>query len=213
MKPALSQLWIKICGVTRNRDALLAAELGADAIGLVFYANSPRALVATQISSVVANVPGSISVIGLFVNPTREEVEVVLSTGLVDVLQFHGEEDEEFCNSFDRPYLKAFQVKDLQSLDSTLSEYRTATYILLDSYSVEKMGGTGQKFDWSIGENIVQNLDQKVVVAGGLKPENIRDAVIKMSPFGVDVSSGVESSPGLKDAEKLRKFIEGARSV
>jgi phosphoribosylanthranilate isomerase len=213
MKPALSQLWIKICGVTRNRDALLAAELGADAIGLVFYANSPRALAATQISSVVANVPGSISVIGLFVNPTREEVEVVLSTGLVDVLQFHGEEDEEFCNSFDRPYLKAFQVKDLQSLDSTLSEYRTATYILLDSYSVEKMGGTGQKFDWSIGGNIVQNLDQKVVVAGGLKPENIKDAVIKMNPFGVDVSSGVESHPGLKDAEKLRKFIEGARSV
>ena len=109
--------------------------------------------------------------------------------------------------------LKAFQVKDLQSLDSTLSEYRTATYILLDSYSVEKMGGTGQKFDWSIGENIVQNLGQKVVVAGGLKPENIKDAVIKMNPFGVDVSSGVESSPGLKDAEKLRKFIEGARSV
>ena len=213
MKPALSQLWIKICGVTRNRDALLAAELGADAIGLVFYANSPRALVATQVASVVANVPGSVSVIGLFVNPTREEVEVVLSTGLVDVLQFHGEEDEEFCNSFDRPYLKAFQVKDLQSLDSTLSEYRTATYILLDSYSVEKMGGTGQKFDWSIGGNIVQNLDQKVVVAGGLKPENIKDAVIKMNPFGVDVSSGVESSPGLKDAEKLRKFIEGARSV
>tara|TARA_B100001996_G_scaffold350726_1_gene310297 strand:+ start:109 stop:750 length:642 start_codon:yes stop_codon:yes gene_type:complete len=213
MKPALSQLWIKICGVTRNRDALLAAELGADAVGLVFYANSSRALAAAQISSVVANVPGRVSVIGLFVNPTREEVEVVLGTGLVDILQFHGEEDEEFCNSFDIPYLKAFRVKDIQSLESALSEYRTATYILLDSYSVEKMGGTGQKFDWSIGENIVQNLDQKVVVAGGLKPENIRDAVIKMSPFGVDVSSGVESSPGLKDAEKLRKFIEGARSV
>ena len=213
MKPALSQLWIKICGVTRNRDALLAAELGADAIGLVFYANSPRALVATQISNVVANVSGSVSVIGLFVNPTREEVEVVLDTGLVDVLQFHGAEDEEFCNSFDIPYLKAFQVKDIQSLDSTLSKYRTATYILLDSYSGKKMGGTGQKFDWSIGENIVRNLGQKVVVAGGLRPENIKDAVIRMNPFGVDVSSGVESSPGLKDAEKLRKFIEGARSV
>jgi phosphoribosylanthranilate isomerase len=213
MKPALSQLWIKICGVTRNRDALLAAELGADAIGLVFYANSPRALVATQISNVVANVSGSVSVIGLFVNPTREEVEVVLDTGLVDVLQFHGAEDEEFCNSFDIPYLKAFQVKDIQSLDSALSKYRTATYILLDSYSGKKMGGTGQKFDWSIGEKIVRNLGQKVVVAGGLKPENIKDAVIKMNPFGVDVSSGIESSPGLKDAEKLRKFIEGARSV
>ena len=213
MKPALSELWIKICGVTRNRDALLAAELGADAIGLVFYANSPRALVATQISSVVANVPDSVSVIGLFVNPTREDVEAVLGTGLVDVLQFHGEEDEGFCNSFNKPYLKAFQVRDIRSLSSSLSNYRTATYILLDSYNVKKMGGTGQKFDWSIGENVVQNLDQKVVVAGGLKPENIKDAVIKMDSFGVDVSSGVESSPGLKDAEKLRKFIEGARSV
>ncbi len=138
---------------------------------------------------------------------------MVLSTGLVDVLQFHGEEDEEFCNSFDRPYLKAFRVKDIRSLNNALNEYRTATYILLDSYSVGKMGGTGQKFDWSVGENIIQNFEQKIVVAGGLKPENIRDAVIKMSPFGVDVSSGVESSPGLKDAEKLRKFIEGARSV
>jgi phosphoribosylanthranilate isomerase len=210
---ALSKLWIKICGITQNSDAISAAELGADAIGLVFYADSPRAVQANEVNNLLINVLGKIKTVALFVDPSREEVERVLETGVIDFLQFHGAESEKFCHSFGKPYLKALHVKNNQSISEDSDKYKSAEYLLLDSYSIEQPGGTGRSFDWSIGKKVVQNSNQKVIIAGGLKPENIKEVVNEINPFGVDVSSGVELSPGLKDTGKLKKFIEGARSV
>ena len=213
MKPTLSQLWIKICGITRDGDADVAAELGASAVGLVFYPGSPRAVMASQVASLIGNVCARIDIVALFANPTRSEVETVLETGFVNLLQFHGDETEDFCRSFKMPYLKALRVKNFQFLAESINKYETAAYLLLDSYSNRELGGSGQIFDWGLGKNFVQKSDQRVVIAGGLKPENVKDAVKQIDPFGIDVSSGVESSPGVKNAMKLKRFIEGARSV
>lgn len=213
MKPTLSQLWIKICGITRDGDADIAADLGANAVGLVFYPGSPRAVMASQVASLIGNVCDRIDIVALFANPTRSEVETVLETGFVNLLQFHGDETEDFCRSFKMPYLKALRVKNLQFLAESINRYETAAYLLLDSYSNQELGGSGQIFDWGLGESFVQKSEQRVIIAGGLKPENVKDAVKQIDPFGVDVSSGVESSPGVKNAMKLKRFIEGARSV
>ena len=213
MKPTLSQLWIKICGITRDGDADVAADLGASAVGLVFYPGSPRAVMASQVASLIGNVCDRIDIVALFANPTRSEVETVLETGFVNLLQFHGDETEDFCRSFKMPYLKALRVKNLQFLAESINRYETAAYLLLDSYSNQELGGSGQIFDWGLGKSFVQKSEQRVIIAGGLKPENVKDAVKQIDPFGVDVSSGVESSPGVKNAMKLKRFIEGARSV
>ena len=213
MTPTLAQLWIKICGITRGDDADIAAELGASAVGLVFYPKSPRAVLAKQVASLVGNVCDRIDIVALFANPSREEVETVLETGFVNLLQFHGSETEDFCRSFDVPYLKALRVKNFQFLAESINKYETASYLLLDSYSDRELGGSGETFDWALGKSFVQKAGQKVIIAGGLTPENVKEAVEQIDPFGIDVSSGVEASPGMKDVAKLKRFIEGARSV
>lgn len=211
----MSKIWIKICGITRNADARAAVDLGADALGAVFYAPSSRAIAVTRLADIFAGVHESVQVTALFVDPSPQEVEAVLDCNVVSRLQFHGEESESFCRSFGMPYFKAIrvgggQMPDVNSVVSAIAEHQAAELILLDSYCQKAPGGTGMTFDWELAAAIVAATDKRVVLAGGLSPDNIGDAVNKVRPYGVDVSTGVESAPGIKDKDKLRQFIEGA---
>lgn len=211
----MSKLWIKICGITRNADARAATDLGADALGAVFYPPSSRAIQSAQLQDIFAGVHETVQVTALFVDPTPEQVEEVLACNVVSRLQFHGEESEAFCQSFGVPYFKAIRVgggqtPDIRSVVSAIDEHQAAELILLDSYCKKAPGGTGMTFDWELAAGIVAATDKRVVLAGGLSPENIGEAVRRVNPYGVDVSTGVESGPGIKDTNKLRQFIEGA---
>ncbi|MFT6092157.1 MAG: phosphoribosylanthranilate isomerase [Pseudohongiellaceae bacterium] len=187
--------------------------MGADAIGLVFYPPSSRAVSVNQIEGIVGDLPKQVTVVALFVDPTVEEVNQVIATGLIDLLQFHGEETPAYCQSFGLPTMKAFRVgKDLD-LQKSIGLYRESELILLDAYEKDAPGGTGKLFDWDVAIKAAQSGEIKLVLAGGLNPDNVQEAVIRVDPFGVDVSSGVELSPGKKDIVLIKKFIEGVRSV
>ena len=209
----MTQLWIKICGITKSEDASSLAKLDINAIGLIFYKHSSRAISCKQLPEILENLSDSVKTVGLFVDPSRSEVDEVVDTGLIDILQFHGSEPEGFCSSFDRPYIKAIHVKDKMPQAEVIEEYSSATLLLLDTYNEKESGGTGEKFDWSIAKKVIEGTDQRVVLAGGLNPGNIGHAIRSINPFGVDVSSGVELSPGQKDLKKVWRFIREARSV
>lgn len=211
--PALSNIWIKICGITREEDAVSAAALGASAIGLVFFAGSARAVTAEDVLTILPDELEETKVFGLFVNPTVADVQVVLKTARIDFLQFHGNESEAFCASFNKPYMKAFRVKAGMNLRAEIQKYPSADLVLLDRYEEKVLGGTGKSFDWVLAESVARDNDIRLVLAGGLNSNKVNAAVEKLSPFGLDVSSGVESSLRLKDYNKMKKFIEGARSV
>jgi len=209
----LSRLWIKICGITLNSDAIAAAGYGADAIGLVFYPQSPRAVKKKSIAEITTGLPSWVDVVALFVDPSEEEVRQVLATNTINLLQFHGQESEAFCKSFDVPYIKAIRVKNYGTISNVINAYGSAEMLLLDSHSKKAPGGTGSKFDWKIGKSVTEKTTSKIVVAGGLNPNNVQKAIQKIKPYGVDVSSGVEQSHGVKRLSKMKAFIEGARSV
>ena len=208
----MQKTWIKICGITRPQDALQAAELGADAIGVVLYPKSPRAVTADDLKGIVASVQGRVTVVALFVNPQPELVRQVLVTETVDLLQFHGTESAEFCEQFDMPYMKAVAVRADSDLQSMLAAYESAQYLLLDSYDPIMPGGTGKSFDWAKVSELSEQQQARLVLAGGLAPGNVREAIEIVRPFGVDVSSGVEASKGIKDTNKMKSFIEGVRA-
>lgn len=199
---------IKICGITRSEDALVCAHAGADAIGLVFYPPSPRHVVAAQAAAIARALPPFVTTVGLFVNPAMEQVEAVLSEVHLDVLQFHGDEPPEFCAGFGVPYLKAIRVKAGVDLVQCAIRYQEAQGLLLDAYVDGTPGGTGKSFDWEL---IPAGLPLPVILSGGLEPANIADAIRRVRPWAVDVSSGVEASKGIKDAAKIAAFIEGVR--
>lgn len=209
MKPN-PNIRIKICGLTRVEDALVAANAGADAIGLVFYAKSPRAVNIEMARKIALSVGPFVTVTGLFVDAAPAEVNRVLQSVPLHLLQFHGDESLEYCESFQRPYIKALRMKPgLDPLESVRS-YPSATGILLDAYRPGVPGGTGETFDWA---RVPQKSPKPLVLAGGLTPENVADAIRATRIYGVDVSGGVESTPGLKDPEKIRAFIGNARST
>ncbi len=205
----MSKLWIKICGITRPEDTRAACALGVDALGANFYPPSPRAIAVADVATIFADVPDSVLLTALFVNPERELVESVLATGCVDRLQFHGDEDPEFCASFGVPYYKALRVGGGLDIAAEITAHARAELILLDSFDKKAPGGTGKTFDWSIAKQIVEQSTQRIVLAGGLHPGNVAQAIEQVRPYGVDVSSGVESSLGIKSPEKLRTFVEG----
>lgn len=192
---------------------MASSDLGVDAIGLVFYPPSPRAVVIDNVAEMVRGISASVSVVALFVNPTASEVNRVVDSGYIDLLQFHGSESEEFCCSFDIPYIKAFRVGFDADLQHAIKAYPSAELILLDSYNETALGGTGHVFDWERVPAISDSSLSKLVLAGGLSPDNIATAIAQARPYGVDVSTGVESSPGIKDRALIKKFIEGVRSV
>lgn len=201
---------VKICGITRNEDALACAQAGADAIGLVFYPPSPRCIEVAQAAAIARALPPFVSTVGLFVNPTAEQVEAVLRELHLDLLQFHGDEAPEFCRRFDVPYLKAVRVKAGVDLVQYALRYQDAKGLLLDTYVEGTPGGTGQAFDWGL---IPAELPLPVVLSGGLEAANVARAIKRAHPWAVDVSSGVEAAKGIKDAAKIAAFIEGVRSA
>jgi phosphoribosylanthranilate isomerase len=200
---------IKICGITRPEDAMIAAEAGADAIGMVFYPDSPRAVTIQRAREITAVLPPFITVVALFVNAGREEIQKVLENVRIDTLQFHGDEQPEVCNSFYLPYIKALRMHQDIDLLAEVNRYQTACGVLLDSFSHQAPGGTGEIFDW---KQIPAQLDKPVILAGGLTPENVGEAVRAVRPYAVDVSSGVEKEKGIKDEKKVRTFIENVIS-
>ncbi len=201
---------IKICGITRSEDARAAAASGADAIGLVFYAKSPRHLTLPQAVQVVRALPPFVTRVGLFVNPSENEVHEALRATALDVLQFHGEEPPEFCAQFGRPFLKAIRVKVGVDLVQCAARYSGAQGLLLDAFVEGVHGGTGASFDWAL---IPQGLPLPVILSGGLHAGNVAEAIRQVRPYAVDVSSGVESARGIKDAEKIAAFINEVRRI
>lgn len=195
----------KICGITRVEDALSAVEHGADAIGLVFYAPSPRCVTIAQAVAISAAIPPFVSIVALFVNPSQQEVDKVLASVPIDLLQFHGEESESACSQYGLPYLKAIRVKSDTNLIQYAQAYTSAKALLLDAHSEAAVGGTGQTFDWQL---IPHNMPKPIILAGGLTPENVRSAIQQVRPYAVDVSGGVEQSKGVKDAEKIAAFMQ-----
>ena len=195
---------IKICGITRPEDADAAVEAGADALGLVFYPPSPRAVNVDQAVDAVGNVPAFVSVTALFVNPTVEEVQTVLDSVRIDIIQFHGDEDDDFCRQFKRPYIKALRVRQASDVVASCLRFPGALAILLDSYKPGVPGGTGETFDWSL---IPETPPKPIILAGGLEPENVASAITQIRPFAVDISGGVEASKGIKDHSKIEEFV------
>ena len=201
---------IKICGITRVEDALVATSAGADAIGFVFYAKSPRAVDVEQARAIIAALPPFVTTVGLFVNMARDELYGLLSRVPLDLLQFHGDESVSQCEGFGRPYIKALRVKPGDDIAARVNEYPSASGILLDTYVEGVPGGTGEAFDWSL---VPADLSKPVILAGGLQPGNVAEAVRQLRPYAVDVSGGVEASKGIKDAQKIAAFIQAARGV
>lgn len=196
---------IKVCGITRVADAVAAVEEGVDALGLVFYALSPRCVEVADAVRIARAVPAFVSVVALFVDAPPASVAEVIDRVRPDLLQFHGGEDAAYCRGFGRPYLKAIAVRDAASLQEQAGAYGDARGLLLDSYRPGVPGGTGTTFDWDL---IPAQLRSHVILAGGLRPENVAEAIRRVRPYAVDVSGGVELSKGIKDRAKIRQFIE-----
>ena len=200
----------KICGITRVQDALAAARYGADAIGLVFYERSPRHVSIAQAGQLAHALPPFVSAVGLFVDAEAAFVREVLANVPLDVLQFHGSEPPDYCAQFEQPYLKAIRIKAGVDLLQCASEFRGAKGLLLDAHVEGIPGGTGTAFDWTL---IPGKLPLPVILSGGLDAKNVAAAIRQVRPYAVDVSSGVETGKGIKDAAKIAAFIQEVRRV
>lgn len=194
----------KICGFTRPQDALAAAQLGVDAVGLVFYPPSKRFVSIEQAQAIVRVLPPFVSVVALFVNENTERIRQVLAQVPVDILQFHGDETPEFCRQFDRPYIKAVRVQNTDDIIAAQQQYPDARAVLFDAHIEGEYGGTGHRFDWAM---LPDQLSGHWILSGGLTPENIGEAVKITGAKIIDVSSGVESAPGIKSAEKIAALL------
>ena len=200
---------IKICGITHLTDALTAVNAGADALGFVFVPDTPRFVKSDQVAAIVAELPPFITTVGIFASRNAAIIKTTLDQCRLDAVQIHADVTPEFCRNLDKKVIKVVRVKDESSL-SILSDYDVNAF-LLDTYVEGKMGGTGELFDWNLALQ-AKNYG-RIIVAGGLNPDNVAQAVRYVKPYGVDVSSGVESGPGHKDPDKIRKFIDAVKSV
>jgi phosphoribosylanthranilate isomerase len=200
----------KICGITRVEDALAAVALGADAIGMVFYAKSPRAVGVKQAVEIVSSLPPFVTTVGLFVDAAPDEVRSVISSSRLSLLQFHGSETAAYCEQFDMPYIKAVAVKPGLDLAAYAAQFGSARALLLDAYQEGLAGGTGQVFDWKL---IPKNLGKPIILAGGLNADNVAQAIEQVQPYAVDVSGGVEREKGIKDAAKIAAFIKAVEGT
>jgi phosphoribosylanthranilate isomerase len=201
---------IKICGITNYDDALAAINYGADALGFVFYNKSPRAIIPDEAKKIISSLPPFVTTIGVFVDKPKKELEEIASYTGVDIIQLHGSEPPEFCD-FGKKVIKAIRVKELSDLEP-LNRYKNISAFLLDTYSKDVIGGTGQIFNWEIA--VEAKKFGRIILAGGLTPENIEEAVKLVQPYAVDVASGVEGrKKGIKDHTKLKLFIERAKNA
>ncbi|KXJ49781.1 MAG: N-(5'-phosphoribosyl)anthranilate isomerase [Cycloclasticus sp. Phe_18] len=195
---------VKICGITQLDDALAAIHYGADALGFVFYEKSPRFLNVQAAQAIFNNIPPFISKVALFVNAEHDYVNDALDKLSIDVLQFHGDEDEAFCTSFNKPYLKAIRMRDTTNLNDIADTYSSASGLLLDAFDSAQYGGTGQTFNWNL---VPKQCNLPIILAGGLDTQNVYAAVQNTGVYGVDVSSGVEKSKGVKDHLLIKQFM------
>jgi len=195
---------VKICGITNLEDALAAIHAGADSLGFVFYAPSPRAVEVEQAAEIIAQLPAFVTTTALFVNADKEFVDRVITQTRIDLLQFHGDETEAFCAGFSRPYIKAIRMKPELDLVQEVNQFSSAQAILLDAYRPGVPGGTGEAFDW---DRIPQPHPATIILAGGLSCDNVAEAVKVVKPYAIDVSGGVEKCKGIKDADKINTFI------
>jgi phosphoribosylanthranilate isomerase len=200
---------IKICGITNLDDALLAVELGADALGFIFYPPSKRAVTVPVAADICNALPPFVSKVGVFVDELEYEIEKALSECLLTGLQFHGDEPPGFCQKFPAKSIKAIRVKDAGSLVAA-QEYDVDA-LLLDTYTATESGGTGKTFDWALAKKAQELLTPPIILSGGLNPANVAEAIRQVQPYAVDVASGVEREPGRKDPEKLRRFFEACK--
>ena len=201
---------VKFCGITRPEDAQAAANLGVDAIGLVFYPPSPRAVTLDQAKQVVSALPAFVTTVALFVDPDEREVEAVIDELGVDLLQFHGDESVQQCQQYRRPYIKALRMRDDVNVLDEIGRYSESRGLLLDSYQPGVAGGTGKAFDWA---RIPSDVRRSVILAGGLDADNVAQAIEQVRPYAVDVSGGIESAKGIKDREKMKAFMRSVNSV
>lgn len=201
---------VKICGLTRAEDVADAVQAGADALGFVFYQPSPRAVTIAQAAELVRQVPAFVTTVGLFVNPSADEVRATLDQVPLDLLQFHGDETPEFCAQFQRRWIKAIRVQNAEQIERAFQDYAQASGLLVDAYDPQRYGGTGQSFNWSL---IPALRPLPLILAGGLSSANVSGAVEQVRPWAVDVSGGVERSKGIKDIDKISDFIKEVRRV
>ena len=199
---------VKICGITRVEDALAAVNAGADAIGLVFYAASPRCVSIAQAKDIVAAIPPFVSVVGLFVNASTAEIQSILSHVCLDVVQFQGDETPAQCAEINFPYYKAIRVKPETNLLQYAIDFKASKALLLDAHSEQAYGGTGHTFDWSL---IPNDLPKPIILAGGLNAANVTNAIQRVRPYAVDVSGSVELTKGIKSADKIAAFMQAVK--
>jgi phosphoribosylanthranilate isomerase len=195
---------IKLCGFTQPEDAVVAADLGVDAIGLVFYPQSPRHVGIEQAQAIVKAVPAFVTVVALFVDAEEAYIRHVLASVAVDCLQFHGDEPPEFCTLFNKSYIKAIRVQTGSDIPALAKRHQDASGLLLDAYSADSKGGTGHRFDWSL---VPATCRLPLILAGGLDESNVALAVTQLGPYAVDASSGVETQKGIKNKEKMAAFV------
>jgi len=200
---------VKICGITRVADALDAIALGADALGFVFYAPSPRAVSAQTVQNIVAQLPPFVSTVGLFVDATPQEVQSVLAQVPLSLLQFHGDETNEYCQQFGVPWIKALRMEPDSDILAKIAQYPQAQGILLDAWHPHLKGGTGQTFDWRHWPHS----NNKALILAGVTPENVTEAIHFTKPYAVDVSGGVEASKGIKEFTLLQAFMAGVNAA
>ena len=199
---------IKICGLTRPQDAQAAAELGADAVGLVFYAKSKRCVDAEQAAEITAALSPQVAKVALFVNESADSIRRILEAVPIDIVQFHGDEVSEFCRQFGKPYWKAVRVQSAQDIAEAVERYADAAALLLDAHIEGQYGGTGQVFDWRL---LPATMPLPWILSGGLNPGNVAAAVRQTGAAWLDVSSGVEQAPGIKSRDLMANFIRQAR--
>lgn len=202
---------VKICGITREEDAIAAAELGADAVGFNFYQKSPRYVDPYTAGQIARRLPPFISVVGVFVNEPTDSLCQTAAEALIDIIQFHGDEEPYVCGSFPGRTIKAIRVKPDEDIVEQVAPYKgSVSAILLDTYS-EGYGGSGKKFDWE--KAVKAKKFGRIILAGGLNPDNVADGIKAVEPYGVDVAGGVETEPGIKDKDLMRRFIQAAKSA
>jgi len=202
------QVKVKVCGMTSLKDALVAVEGGADAVGFIFYKKSPRSVTMKTVREIVLELPPFVDTVGVFVDETAEQVNKIADYCNLDIIQLHGDESPTYCKKIRRKVIKAFRIKDMQSVKK-ISNFQVSGF-LLDTFSEKLHGGTGKVFDWNLA--LPAKKFGPVIMAGGLTPNNVQQAVRQIRPYGVDVCSGVESEPGIKDHKKVRAFLKNANA-
>ncbi len=203
-----TQVKVKICGMTNLKDVKVAVDSGVDAVGFIFYKKSPRSVTMQVVKEIVLELPPFVDSVGVFVDETAEQINKIADRCNLDRVQLHGDESPAFCKKIHRRVIKAIRVKDIQSLKK-LSDYPVSSF-LLDTFSEDQYGGTGRVFDWNLAYPAKKY--GPIILAGGLTPNNVRQAIQRIQPYGVDVCSGVESQPGIKDHKKMQIFLKNVKA-